>query len=244
MTPMRSVLLALVLVPIVAASPPSDPRLKTLHYKNDNVVLVEGRRGFQSMIQFGPDERIENVAVGDSAQWQVTPNKRANTLFLKPLVVKARTNMTAITDQRVYLFDLRTVPATRPPIYNLRFTYDISERGKPEPEPPKPTQTQTDLRSPTTLDFGWIARGQKDLLPARAFDDGRLLYLDWTVGSTVPALFARNGDGSESPVNYSHAGSRTVVDHVPSQLVMRVGKSRAFLTKRRTQVPSTQSSER
>ncbi len=42
------------------------------------------------MIEFGHGERIENVAVGDSSAWQVTPNKRANLLFLKPLFGKAQ----------------------------------------------------------------------------------------------------------------------------------------------------------
>ena len=84
---------------------------------------VQGRLGYQSMIEFGEGEQIENVAVGDSAAWQVTPNKRANLLFLKPLIGKARTNMTVVTDQRTYLFDLSVASTGNTPLYNLRFTY-------------------------------------------------------------------------------------------------------------------------
>ena len=90
---------------------------------------VQGRLGYQSMIEFGQGEQIENVAVGDSAAWQVTPNKRANLLFLKPLMGKARTNMTVVTDQRTYLFDLSVASSGNTPLYNLRFTYGATARG-------------------------------------------------------------------------------------------------------------------
>ena len=43
------------------------------------------RPAISSTVEFAPDERIENVAVGDSGAWQVTPNKRGDHLFVKPL---------------------------------------------------------------------------------------------------------------------------------------------------------------
>src|SRR4029079_16504043 len=100
-----------------------DPRLKSVHYEADKVVQVQGRLRYQSMIEFAPGESIENVAVGDSTAWQVTPNKRANLLFLKSLAGKSKTNMTVITDQHTYLFDLSVAAAGDTPLYNLRFTY-------------------------------------------------------------------------------------------------------------------------
>ena len=75
-----------------------DSRLHTVRYDAGAVVQLRGQRGYQSMIQFAADERIENVAVGDSAAWQVTPNKRADMLFLKPMLPDARTNMTVVFD--------------------------------------------------------------------------------------------------------------------------------------------------
>ena len=54
--------LALFTTPALAAS---DGRLQTVHYEADKVVSVKGRLGFQSMIEFGQGESIENVAVGD-----------------------------------------------------------------------------------------------------------------------------------------------------------------------------------
>src|SRR5205085_7069271 len=80
-------------------------------------------------IRFSEDEHIENVAIGDSTKWQVTPNKRANLLFVKPLADRAVTNMTVVTDRRTYLFDLVASPTARDPLYVLSFKYPAEEAG-------------------------------------------------------------------------------------------------------------------
>lgn len=100
----------------------NDPRLVTKAYDAARVVKIHGRPGVQATIAFADDEKIENVAVGDSDKWQITPNKRANLLFARPLDPAANTNMTVVTDKRTYLFDL-VASAKDQPVYMLRFTY-------------------------------------------------------------------------------------------------------------------------
>jgi type IV secretion system protein VirB9 len=68
------------------------------------------------MIEFGPDERIENVAIGDALAWQVTPNRGANLLFVKPVELAVATNMTVVTDRRRYAFELSASRAPRAPV--------------------------------------------------------------------------------------------------------------------------------
>jgi len=60
----------------------------------------------------------------------VTPNRRGNLLFVKPMVPGARSNMTVITDRRIYLFDLES-PARGQPIYTL----SSNIRSGPRPAP-------------------------------------------------------------------------------------------------------------
>ena len=146
MTKIPAAFLALALFAVPAHA--ADPRLQSVHYQADKVVKVQGRLGFQSMIEFGQGEAIENVAVGDSSAWQVTPNKRANLLFLKPLVGKARTNMTVVTDQRTYLFDLSVAGAGTTPLYNMRFTYGATP---PAPVAADQPQQQQKIAYPTLL---------------------------------------------------------------------------------------------
>jgi type IV secretion system protein VirB9 len=82
------------------------------------------------------------------------------------------------------------------------------------------------------LNYDWKAKGKKDLLPARTYDDGRSVYLQWKAGVPMPALYARDEDGRESLVNYRQVGAFIVVDQVPNALVMRLGKKSAALINR------------
>ena len=260
MKTISAALLALVLAASPAHASP-DPRLRTVNFEADTVVPVQGRLGFQSMIEFGPGEQIENVAVGDSAAWQVTPNKRANLLFLKPLVASAKTNMTVVTDQRVYLFDLSTASSGNSPIYNLRFTYNAPRQPQRVPYPKllndAPQQQVASAAAPQAIapapvpaalpaaqpNYAWKGKGDKELLPARTYDDGRSLYLQWNPGAPMPALFVRVGK-QETPVNYRQVGSFIVLDHVPRELVLRLGKDTAVLINRRKNDEPTRVAER
>lgn len=239
MTKIPAAFLALALFAVPAHA--ADPRLQSVHYQPDKVVKVQGRLGFQSMIEFGQGEAIENVAVGDSSAWQVTPNKRANLLFLKPLVGKARTNMTVVTDQRTYLFDLSVAGAGTTPLYNMRFTYGATP---PAPVAADQPQQQQKIAYPTLLanasasapavvhpklNYDWKQKGDKQLIPARYYDDGRSLYLQWKPGVAMPALYDRDEQGREGLLNYRLQGNFVVVDGVPETLVMRLGKDTAVL---------------
>ncbi len=213
-----------------------DPRIATRLYNAGEIVAISGRPDIQSTIEFGDDERIENIAVGDSATWQVTPNKRASLLFVKPMKAPARTNMTVVTDQRTYLFDLVTTPR-RAPLYELRFTYP--PRPKPAPVATAPTVSTAAITpvepkppeaTPADLDFNWASAGAKQLFPDRTFDDGASTWLAWPKDVAMPAILVREPNGQEGPVNYTVKGAYVVVDGVPPQIVLRQGKLAATLT--------------
>jgi type IV secretion system protein VirB9 len=235
--PAAAVAFALLSTPAFAAA---DPRLQSVHYEIDRVVKVHGRLGYQSMIEFAPGESIENVAVGDSSAWQVTPNKRANLLFLKPLFAKAKTNMTVVTDQRTYLFDLSLATAGAAPLYNLRFTYGAqppTQSVKPLPRIAYPTllANGTPARPAVVrpkLNYDWKRKGDKAIIPVRYYDDGHSLYLQWKAGAPLPALFERDEGGREGLLNYRQQGDFIVVDGVPKTLVMRLGRETAVLINR------------
>ena len=129
----KSLALSAIALAVATAAPAhaGDPRLVELKYDPAKVVVIEGRTNVQATIAFAEDELIENVAIGDSASWQITPNKRANLLFVKPLQPRASTNMTVVTDKRTYLFDL-VAKAGSEPLYVLRFTYPDAPEKKPE----------------------------------------------------------------------------------------------------------------
>lgn len=205
----------------------TDARIRNVFYNPDDVVDLTGYLGFQTMIEFGPDERIENVSVGDATAWQITPNKRATLLFLKPLEVAAPTNMTVVTDQRSYAFEL-SVRRTRSPrpadvAYVIRFTYPPPPRAAvARAAPPPPV-------APTPRNTAYTYTGSRASLPSVVFDDGRFTYFRWPETVSVPALFLVSRDGTESLANYSERGGYQVVEQVAPRFVLRNGKDVTFV---------------
>lgn len=233
--------LALCIFATAGKASAEDQRIRAQLYDPSAVVTVVGQPGIQSTIEFAPDERIENVAIGDSAAWQVTPNRRASLLFLKPNGVAARTNMTVVTDRRTYMFDLIAPRRAARPLYALRFTYPdpiISDVPQPAPSPPLSVAVQR----PTALDlrFDWAGKGKSALLPRRAFDDGQALYLAWDRSATLPAMLTRDAQGVEGPVNYSIKGDYVVIDHIPDTLVLRSGQTMATLSRAAAKASTSQ----
>lgn len=232
-------LAAAIALSLAAPAQARDARLSSRLYNPDEVVRIDGRIGVQASVAFAEDEHIENVAIGDSTSWQVTPNKRANLLFVKPLSAKARTNMTVITDRRTYFFDLAAA-AQGTPLYVLRFTYP--EEPKPEPLPRQADAALTAEEAgaisanpqeravdPASLNFGWRMKGKAALLPSRVYDDGQATFLTWPARNPIPAIQIRNEEGAEGPVNFAVRGEVIVVDGVPGLIVLRSGKDSATL---------------
>lgn len=215
----------------------ADARLVSRAYSPDEVVRIEGRAGVQAAISFGEQEHIENVAIGDSNSWQITPNKRANLLFVKPLAAKARTNMTVVTDRRTYFFDLVAGTGTRP-LYVLRFTYPDDAKEDTSAAAPVLTSEEAQVIGgdplaqpvdPAMLNFAWRTRGSAKLLPLRVYDDGQATYLSWPKDALIPALQIRDEKGIEGPVNYAVRDDVIVVEGVPALIVLRSGRDSATL---------------
>jgi type IV secretion system protein VirB9 len=218
-----------------------DPRLVERLYDPGQVVRIEGSTRVQATIRFADDELIENVAIGDSNAWQVTPNKRANLLFVKPLAEKAVTNMTVVTTRHTYFFDLVATPKSGTPLYELAFKYPKEDKpaalptsadGAPAVPTPVELAAATDpgaVTDPASLNFAWSGSGAKKLLPSRIYDDGASTYLSWRAGTPLPAILMKNEKGTEGPVNFSVRGDVIVIEGVPPELVLRSGRDMATI---------------
>lgn len=244
----RAVLLAALALSLAAPLSAQDNRLKTLVFDENAVVRIDGMVKVQTTIKFAPDELIENVAIGDSAAWQVQPNKAQTILFVKPLDPTARTNMTVVTDKRTYLFELVASPKNSA-LYVLQFRYPELEKKAEEDRlaaaaeaealalraltAPEETASATAtyvVSDPAQLNFAWASAGKRELIPARAYDDGQTLFLSWPQGIAIPAILVTNDEGTEGPVNYTVRGDTVVVEGVPSQVILRLGRDSATLT--------------
>jgi len=81
-----------------------DSRIKTLIYNPNEIYTLNLKMGFQSIIEFSIDESVELISIGDPYPWKLTPIDRR--LFIKPIQIGTRTNLTVITNKRTYLFDI------------------------------------------------------------------------------------------------------------------------------------------
>lgn len=223
---------------------PADPRLVTQVFDEARVYTINGKVKVQTTIKFAPDEAIQNVAIGDSNAWQVQPNQAQTLLFVKPLATSARTNMTVVTSRRTYLFDLVASPRNAP-LYVLQFRYPELEKAAEEARLAAAAQAEQERANaeelaaandpyavvdPARLNFDWATDGERDLLPARAYDDGEATFLTWAEGTPIPAILTTNEDGDEGPVNFTVRGETVVLDTVPTKIVLRSGKESATLT--------------
>ena len=239
---------ALAVLGCTAAGAAADHRIRSLAYDPEHIVQIIGKPGIQSTIEFADDERIENVAVGDSNAWQITPNHRASLLFLKPLAPRSRTNMTVVTDRRTYMFDLIAGDKWTAPLYALKFSYP---NDKPAEAAVKTTEAAQSAaipaapssrpwRRPTGFTSTGRARDMASCIPSRVFDDGSAVYLAWNKETPLPAILTMSEDRKEGPLSYKVSGEYIVVSPIPQNMVLRYSNRMAVLWTTRRIVSPTQ----
>jgi type IV secretion system protein VirB9 len=193
-----------------------DQRMQTVDYRRDQVVQIEGAPGYQVLIALAPDERIQNVALGDSGAWQVSASQSGNMLFVRPTQDGVSTNMTVITSARFYAFDLVPVAYGSPP-YEVRFNYPADAPGG---GPAGPGTMGEPLGS-------YRLSGTKALWPVAIHDDGAKTYIDWPADTPLPAAFIIDEYGRERLANGNMRGGLYVIDSVHQQLLFRIDRKTA-----------------
>ncbi len=119
----------------------TDSRIRTLVYNENEVYVITTNYGFQSNIEFSKEEQIQTISVGDQSAWQIIPAGRH--LFIKALEETIRTNMTVITNKRVYQFDLVAKPTGDKNLsYVIRFFYPELDDNKPKAQMAAPVIAQ------------------------------------------------------------------------------------------------------
>lgn len=212
--------------PFLSALRP-DPRIRVVPYRADAVYRLRGYVGYQIDITFAPGERFVGLGVGDEKG--VTFAAKANHLFVKPRAAHVATNLTVLTNRRTYLFDYEAGP--RPPdptgadvIYALRFEYPTGRAGAAARARGRVAADLAAARHVRPRNYDYWFCGDPALKPLAAWDDGVQTTLVFGAHAELPAVFALNGDGSESLVNFDVQAGRLVVQRVARRLILRRGK--------------------
>jgi len=219
-----------VILPLLLAAPAvaqvqpqpagGDPHLQQIDYDAGRIVALRGSPGYQMMVEFSPDEQVQNVAVGDSAAWQVSVNKEANRLFIKPVQPDVETNMTVVTSVRIYSFDLASLDAPAPDMpYTVQFRY-------PAPKAAAAEDGYVDVAAVTRRLSRYKLNGDRLLWPSSVANDGQHTYISWPRTAPIPAVYATDPLGNEVLVNGMMGTDDVyVIDGAPQTLTFRIDRS-------------------
>jgi type IV secretion system protein VirB9 len=216
-----------------------DARVRTVAYDPINVVKVMATDLRSTMIQFGDDETVDVVAIGDQTGWAW--NKVRNLLFIKPSLSPARSsNMQVITlrkdgTQRVYQFDLSGPAADTESaaVFGISFSYpgDIAEARKKAAAEKAALADEDRARQRLKADYyygnrNWryVARGARSIEPAEVSDNGETTAFRFPGNSPMPAVYQITADGSEQIASVSTDDEIAVVHGTAAGWRLRLGK--------------------
>ena len=200
----KALVLCMLALPGNAQTPiTTDSRIRTLVYNPNEVYELKFYYNYQSFIEFSEDEEIEMISVGEAFAWRLTPAGKR--LFIRPLEIAAHTNMTIITNRRIYHFDIRsdefTGKADEDLVYTVRFFYP--QIGQPLPIPPQ-------LAVPNVA-----ARPRKEKAPlssGQLLSDGAPTGIIHTpipkarIDENLPGIIVRNPENSNLNFDYRFSG--------------------------------------
>ncbi len=174
-------------------------------------------------------EEISEVAIGNSDAWLWKISDSKNRLYLKPVGDNANTNMTVKTSLgRVYNFELIARTPTGPNddnlIFAVKFVYpDDTDKNILE-FPKAPISDEPDMRDLRIYNFNYEYTGEPGIAPLKVFDNGEFTYFQFARKSAeLPAIFAVDGEGFESLLNFRVAGDYIVAERIGSQFTLRNG---------------------
>jgi len=243
MSPIRQSLIAVIVslslvTGFVSAAPVKFQRIMVLDYDEDaqdKSIPILTKRGFVTQIDFGKGEAIESLGAtsqaaaltGDADGWIVVGRKGDRHLYLKPKSEAYPSNLLVVTNRYNYAFELRILPdeSRSDGVWRLSFRYPNDGLSNAEV---RANQVAYALGSPTekrNLKYRIeLIRGNGDILPKKAWDDGRFTYIAMGNNREIPAAFKVDGNDGESTVNLHTEGQLLVIHEVARRFLLRLDK--------------------
>ena len=203
----------------------NENRIKIINYMPNSVIRFVGHYLYHSIVEFGTDEEIKTITMGTPNAWQMHPSR--NRIFLKPIAEDATTNMTVITNKRMYFFEMHAEYADsisdRNIVFMMKFLYPDSVQNNVFTAPK--SFSVPNLAQPDLYNFKYEISGRKsEIEPILIFDDGEFTYMKFRGTNTeLPAVFVVDRDGNESLINYRIYGGYVIVERVAPKFTLRHG---------------------
>lgn len=236
---------------MVATPLRGDSRLVEFAYDQDNTFLLLAKPKAVTHVQFAPDEVIQSVAAGDTANWEFTPTRNRKNLFIKPRFDDQETSLTVLTDKRSYQFVLRSTGDGKKWYQRVSWIYSrdmllTMEGMEPVESAPvhaaapapaaqaahRPAPDFETTIEPSSLHFGYVISGDAPFRPRMVFDDGKFTYFKLPANlQELPALFAVIDGNDFSLVNFEVKGDYLVAQRLMPQAVLKLGREEVRVNK-------------
>ncbi len=203
-----------------------ESKFRTYVYNPNEIYQYLGHYLYQSYIEFEENEQINTISMGDSTAWQIVPQE--NRLFLKPVGDYPQTNMTVITNKRIYHFELDAKDAKGinddTLIYYVKFVYQSQEDTTIVQFPTRQVTDVPDLSDLSKYNFNYEFTGNDNVAPIKVFDDGQFTYMEFQdKNAEIPAIFYVDSNGYEGLVNFRTVSNYVIIERVASQFTLRNG---------------------
>ncbi len=207
----------------------TEKKFRSYIYNPNEVYRYIGHYTYQGFIEFEEGETISTISMGDSSLWLF--EHLGNRLFLKPIGEdSSETNMTVITNKRIYHFELTAKEARGLDdvdlIFVAKFFYpdgrdkNIIEFAK------APASNDPDMRDLSAYNFNYQYVGESSIAPLKVFDNGEFTYFQFgKKNADIPAIFSVDASGFESLVNFRAFGQYIIVERVSPQFSLRNGSN-------------------
>lgn len=226
----------------------TDSRMRVIPYDRNQVTQLKCHYDIETTIEFAANEQIIRATAGQAAAWNVVPSTiRKNILTIQPKLKSADTNLTVITDKRVYLYELRAREQWnlrgKDIVFYVRYQYPNEVNRAIEARTANKMAQERDeanFRSnvanrnkidPTNINLKYTFAGNRSIAPVAVFDDGLFTYFEFDKNSDIPAIYTVDQERNESILNHRTQGKYIVVEQLANRFTLRSGKNVTTVTR-------------
>jgi type IV secretion system protein VirB9 len=187
-----------------------------------------------SDVALQPGEKLVAVSAGDTVRWIVGDTTSGEGtaqqvhILVKPIAPELKTNLVITTERRVYHLELESTDSTY--MSSLSWTYPEDEliaiRKRNADAPADNDFAIEGAQNFENLNFRYRIAGSASFKPARVFDDGSKVYIQFPASlpqGEAPPLFVQGSNGKPALVNYRVKGNTYIVDRLFAVAELRLG---------------------
>ncbi|WP_427047280.1 TrbG/VirB9 family P-type conjugative transfer protein [Halomonas casei] len=205
-----------------------DHRIRTVTYNELDTVRLNGVVGIATHIRVAADEEYITHAFGEEGGWAFSNVE--NNYFVRPMAENANTNLTIVTNRRVYHFLLNyigsyTVQEEGQPVerfienpwsmrsatVGVRFEYPLEDEEEQRQERDRmrvaEALSKRDSNAPVNMRYQRSnEESARDIAPVNVWDDYTQTWFKFPQNAALPIVYRIDANGQETLVNVTVEG--------------------------------------